>query len=37
VLVQAALENMKDLPVSHGVMNTTVADRHGLDHRARDG
>jgi branched-chain amino acid transport system substrate-binding protein len=33
--LRAALENMKDLPVSHGVMNTTVDDHNGLDHRAR--
>jgi branched-chain amino acid transport system substrate-binding protein len=26
---------VRDLPLSHGVMNTTVADHNGLDRRAR--
>jgi branched-chain amino acid transport system substrate-binding protein len=30
-----ALENIKDLPVSHGIMNTTPTDHNGLDNRAR--
>jgi branched-chain amino acid transport system substrate-binding protein len=30
-----ALENIKDLPVSHGIMNTTATDHNGLDNRAR--
>jgi branched-chain amino acid transport system substrate-binding protein len=33
--LRAALENVRDLPLSHGVMNTTVADHNGLDRRAR--
>ena len=33
--LRAALENVKDLPLSHGVMNTTLADHNGLDRRAR--
>ncbi|CAE6845771.1 hypothetical protein R75465_06931 [Paraburkholderia aspalathi] len=33
--LRAALENVKDLPLSHGVMNTTKADHNGLDRRAR--
>ncbi len=33
--LRAALENVKDLPVSHGVINTTPTDHNGLDARAR--
>ncbi len=33
--LRAALENMKDLPVAHGIMNTTPADHNGFDNRAR--
>src|ERR1700730_5512222 len=35
VALRAALENVKDLPLAHGVMNTTPADHNGLDKRAR--
>jgi branched-chain amino acid transport system substrate-binding protein len=35
--LRAALENIKDLPLSQGVMNTTPANHNGLDARARDG
>lgn len=35
VSLRAALENIKDLPVSHGIMNTTPTDHNGLDDRAR--
>ena len=30
-----ALENIKELPVSHGIMNTTPTDHNGFDKRAR--
>jgi len=30
-----AMENVKNLTISHGVMNTTPADHNGLDNRAR--
>jgi branched-chain amino acid transport system substrate-binding protein len=30
-----ALENVKDLPVSHGIINMTPTDHNGLDNRAR--
>jgi branched-chain amino acid transport system substrate-binding protein len=30
-----ALENLKDLPLSHGLMNTTPTDHNGFDNRAR--
>lgn len=33
--LRAALENVKDLPLSHGVMNTTPTNHNGLDDRAR--
>ncbi|MDR5855891.1 ABC transporter substrate-binding protein [Caballeronia sp. LZ050] len=33
--LRAALENLKDLPVSHGIMNTTPTDHNGFDDRAR--
>jgi branched-chain amino acid transport system substrate-binding protein len=33
--LRAALENVKDLPLAHGVMNTTPTDHNGLDSRAR--
>jgi branched-chain amino acid transport system substrate-binding protein len=33
--LRASLENLKDLPVSHGIMNTTTTDHNGLDNRAR--
>ncbi|MBF3493947.1 ABC transporter substrate-binding protein [Burkholderia pseudomallei] len=33
--LRGALENVKDLPVSHGVINTTPADHNGFDTRAR--
>ena len=33
--LRASLESIKDLPVSHGVMNTTATDHNGLDDRAR--
>lgn len=33
--LRAALENLKDLPVAHGIMNTTTSDHNGLDRRAR--
>ncbi|CAG9194771.1 Amino acid/amide ABC transporter substrate-binding protein (HAAT family) [Paraburkholderia tropica] len=35
VSLRDALENIKDLPVSHGIMNTTATDHNGLDDRAR--
>jgi branched-chain amino acid transport system substrate-binding protein len=35
VALRNALENLKDLPLAHGVMNTTPADHNGLDNRAR--
>ncbi len=33
--LRAALENLKGLPVSHGIMNTTANDHNGFDDRAR--
>ncbi|WJF90343.1 ABC transporter substrate-binding protein [Paraburkholderia bonniea] len=33
--LRAALENLKDVPVAHGIMNTTPTDHNGLDKRAR--
>jgi branched-chain amino acid transport system substrate-binding protein len=33
--LRAALENIKDLPLSHGIMNTTAQNHNGLDERAR--
>jgi branched-chain amino acid transport system substrate-binding protein len=33
--LRAALENLKDLPVAHGIMNTTSNDHNGFDDRAR--
>ncbi|NUX98876.1 ABC transporter substrate-binding protein [Paraburkholderia youngii] len=33
--LREALENIKDLPMSHGIMNTTLTDHNGLDNRAR--
>jgi len=30
-----ALENIKELPLAHGVMNTSATDHNGLDNRAR--
>lgn len=30
-----ALEGIKELPISHGIMNTTPANHNGLDQRAR--
>ncbi|MGA7812858.1 ABC transporter substrate-binding protein [Caballeronia sp.] len=33
--LRSALENLKDLPLAHGVMNTTPADHNGFDDRAR--
>jgi branched-chain amino acid transport system substrate-binding protein len=33
--LRAALENLKDLPVSHGIMNMTPTDHNGFDNRAR--
>ncbi|AXF00004.1 ABC transporter substrate-binding protein [Paraburkholderia hospita] len=35
VALREALENIKDLPLSHGIMNTTPTDHNGLDKRAR--
>ncbi|POR49756.1 amino acid/amide ABC transporter substrate-binding protein (HAAT family) [Paraburkholderia eburnea] len=35
VALRDALESIKDLPVSHGIMNTTPTDHNGLDDRAR--
>lgn len=35
VALRDALENVKELPLSHGIMNTTPADHNGLDDRAR--
>ena len=35
VALRNALENVKDLPLAHGVMNTTPTDHNGLDKRAR--
>ncbi|GJH21053.1 ABC transporter substrate-binding protein [Caballeronia novacaledonica] len=33
--LRAALEKLKDLPVSHGIMNMTPTDHNGFDNRAR--
>ncbi|MGU7813508.1 ABC transporter substrate-binding protein [Burkholderia sp. AW49-1] len=33
--LRASLESVKDLPVSHGVINTTPSDHNGFDTRAR--
>ncbi|CAG4902878.1 ABC transporter substrate-binding protein [Paraburkholderia saeva] len=33
--LRASLENLKDLPVAHGIMNTTTTDHNGFDNRAR--
>ncbi|MCR4470564.1 MULTISPECIES: ABC transporter substrate-binding protein [unclassified Burkholderia] len=33
--LRASLESVKDLPVSHGVINTTATDHNGFDTRAR--
>ncbi|WP_415767801.1 ABC transporter substrate-binding protein [Paraburkholderia sp. J69-1] len=35
VALRDSLENIKDLPVSHGIMNTSATDHNGLDDRAR--
>ncbi|WP_341313848.1 ABC transporter substrate-binding protein [Paraburkholderia sp. IMGN_8] len=35
VALRAALENVKELPLAHGIMNTTTTDHNGLDKRAR--
>ncbi|MCG5074904.1 ABC transporter substrate-binding protein [Paraburkholderia tagetis] len=35
VALRDALENVKELPLSHGIMNTTATDHNGLDERAR--
>jgi branched-chain amino acid transport system substrate-binding protein len=35
VALRGALESIKELPVSHGIMNTTTTDHNGLDKRAR--
>jgi branched-chain amino acid transport system substrate-binding protein len=35
VALREALENIKDLPLSHGIMNTTPTDHNGFDSRAR--
>jgi branched-chain amino acid transport system substrate-binding protein len=35
VALRDALENIKDLPLSHGIMNTTPTDHNGFDNRAR--
>jgi branched-chain amino acid transport system substrate-binding protein len=35
VALRDALENVKELPISHGIMNTTPTDHNGLDDRAR--
>lgn len=33
--LRSSLENIKDLPLSHGLMNTTPTDHNGFDSRAR--
>jgi branched-chain amino acid transport system substrate-binding protein len=33
--LRTALENIKDLPLAHGIMNTTPTNHNGLDNRAR--
>ena len=35
VALREALENIKGLPLSHGIMNTTPTDHNGFDDRAR--
>ena len=35
VALRDALENIHDLPLSHGIMNTTPQNHNGLDDRAR--
>jgi branched-chain amino acid transport system substrate-binding protein len=35
VALRDALANVKELPLAHGIMNTTAADHNGLDNRAR--
>ncbi|QGZ62753.1 ABC transporter substrate-binding protein [Paraburkholderia acidisoli] len=35
VALRGALENVKELPLSHGIMNTTPTNHNGLDERAR--
>ncbi|SDF89013.1 ABC transporter substrate-binding protein [Paraburkholderia phenazinium] len=35
VALRDALANVKELPLSHGIMNTTATDHNGLDNRAR--
>ncbi|CAM2181152.1 branched-chain amino acid transport system substrate-binding protein [Paraburkholderia sacchari] len=35
VALRDALENVKELPLSHGIMNTTPTNHNGLDERAR--
>ena len=35
VALRSALENVKELPLSHGIMNTTPTNHNGLDDRAR--
>jgi branched-chain amino acid transport system substrate-binding protein len=35
VALRDALENLKELPLSHGIMNTTATDHNGFDNRAR--
>ncbi len=32
--LRASLENLKDLPVSHGIMNMTPTDHNGFDDRS---
>ena len=35
VALRDALENIKELPLAHGIMNTTATDHNGFDTRAR--
>ena len=35
VALRDALANIKELPLAHGIMNTTATDHNGLDNRAR--
>jgi len=35
VALRAALENLKALPLAHGIMNTSATDHNGFDKRAR--
>ncbi|MFP3271430.1 MAG: ABC transporter substrate-binding protein [Paraburkholderia sp.] len=35
VALRDALANVKELPLAHGIMNTTADDHNGLDNRAR--